>query len=89
MKFRTAQQTLKSERKSPEGVWTDQQTRATESKSLHEGPDTNILTADAGSILCNHPNGKVASPNALQSLLEVLVVDPDARSQVRTPPKQI
>jgi hypothetical protein len=54
-----------------------------------KGPDANALTADAGSTLCNRPDARVASPNALQCLLEVLVAGPDARDQVRTPPMQI
>jgi hypothetical protein len=46
-----------------------QQTRAIESTYLHEGPDANTMIVD---------NAKVASPDALQLLPEVLVVGPDA-----------
>jgi hypothetical protein len=66
-----------------------QQTRATESTRLQEGPDADAMTMDSGSTLCNRLDAKVASPNALQCLLEVLVACLDARSQVRTLPMQI
>jgi hypothetical protein len=36
------------------------------------------MTADSGSILCNRPDAKVASPYALKCLLEVLVAGLDA-----------
>jgi hypothetical protein len=44
---------------------------ATESTSLQEGPDTDVMTANSGSTLCNRPD-------VLQCLLEVLVAGLDA-----------
>jgi len=80
MKVRTAQQTLKSEIKSLE-------------RSL-DGPtdmttNPNALTANDRSSLCNRSDARVASPNALQCSLEVLVAGPNTRDQVRTQPIQI
>jgi hypothetical protein len=49
-----------------------------ESTRLQEGPDSDAMTADSGSILCNRPDAKVASPYALKCLLEVLVAGLDA-----------
>jgi hypothetical protein len=63
--------------------------QATESKSLQDGPDPNALTTNARSSLCNHPDARVGSLDALQCFLEVLVAGSDARDQVRTPPMQI
>jgi hypothetical protein len=49
----------------PEGVLMAQQTRAIESKNLQEGMDTNALTVDCGSTLCNCSDTRVASLDAL------------------------
>jgi len=38
------------------------------------------LTADAENTLCNRPDARVASPDTLKYLLEVLAVSLDARS---------
>jgi len=66
-----------------------QQTQATESTHPQEGSDVDVMTADGGSTLYNRPDARVASSDALQWFHKVLVVGPDARSQVRTPPMQI
>jgi hypothetical protein len=44
---------------------------ATESTSLQEGPDTDVMTANRGRTVCNRPD-------VLQCLLEVLVAGLDA-----------
>jgi len=59
-------------------VWTAQQTRAIESTRLQESPDVDAMTVDSGSTLCNRPDARVASPDALQCLLEVLIATPNA-----------
>jgi len=86
MKVWMAQQILNFESKSPEEVRTTQHTRATESTCLHEGPDTNAMTANVGSTL---RNARIAGPNTLLFLPEVLVIGPNARNHVRMPPKEI
>jgi len=63
--------------------------QAIESTRLQGGSNADAMTADRGSILCNRPNARVASPNMLQCFHEVLVAGPDAKSQVRTPPMKI
>jgi hypothetical protein len=89
MKVRTAQQTLKSEIKSLERSLDGPTYMTTKSTSLQEGPDPNALTANDRSSLCNRSDARVASPNALQCSLEVLVAGPNTRDQVRTQPIQI
>jgi hypothetical protein len=32
---------------------------------MHEGPDTDAMTADGGSTLCNQPDARVASSDPL------------------------
>jgi hypothetical protein len=43
-----------------------QRTQATESTRLQGGPNADAMTGNGGTILCNCPDAKVASPNALQ-----------------------
>jgi hypothetical protein len=66
MNVRIAQQTLKFESKGSEEVRTAQQMQATESTRLHEGLDTNAMTADSESTLCNCLDVRVAGPDVLQ-----------------------
>jgi hypothetical protein len=89
MKIRTAQQMRGTESIRPQEVRTAQQTQATESIRLHEGPNADAVIGDSGSTLYNRPDTRVASRDALQRLLEVLVAGLNARSHVRTPPMQI
>jgi len=58
-------------------VRTAQQTWAIESTRLQEGPEADAMTANNGSTLCNRLDARVASPDALQWLLKVLVASPD------------
>jgi hypothetical protein len=62
-----------------QGVRMVQETQATKSTRLQEGLDANAMIVDSGSTLCNRSDAKVASPDALKWLLEVLVAGPDAR----------
>jgi len=44
-----------------------------ESTRLQESPNTDAMTADRGTILCNRSDARVASPDALQCFHEVSV----------------
>jgi hypothetical protein len=63
---------LRSESKSPEGVWTAQHTQATNSQSLQEGLDADEMITNCESTLCNHLNARVVIPDKLQWLLKIL-----------------
>jgi hypothetical protein len=51
---------------------------------MQEGSDADTMIAEGGSTLCNLPDDRVASLNARQCLLEVLVASLNTKSQVRT-----
>lgn len=89
MKVQTAQRMRATKSIRLQEVQTAQQTRATESTYLQGGPDADAMIAYGGSILCNRPDSRVAGPNTLQCLLEVLVAGLDPRGQVGTLPMQI
>jgi hypothetical protein len=66
MKVQTAQQTRAMESIRLQEVWMAQQMRTTESTHLQEDPAADAMTANSGSTLCNCPDTRVASPDALQ-----------------------